>query len=66
MAFVQYLLAALGGLVLAGGGLVAIAYSIFKVFGEKWLNAKFEERLAAYRYAQQKGVRAPSSLRRQS
>ena len=47
-------LAGLGAVVVVGGGLAAIVYNIFKVFGEKWLNAKFEERLAAYRHAQQR------------
>jgi hypothetical protein len=37
-----------------GGGIAAISYAIFKRFGEKWLDAKFEERLAEYRHAQQK------------
>jgi hypothetical protein len=38
----------IGGLIMAGGGGAAIAFALFKVFGEKWLNAKFEERLAEY------------------
>jgi hypothetical protein len=54
MHLLQDILTALGGLVLGGGGLVAIAYTIFKIFSEKWLNAKFEEQLAAYKHAQQK------------
>jgi hypothetical protein len=29
---------------------------LFKVLGEKWLNAKFEERLAQYKHAQQKEI----------
>jgi hypothetical protein len=45
---------ALGAVVVVGGGFATIAYNIFKVFGEKWLNAKFVERLAAYRHAQQR------------
>jgi hypothetical protein len=48
------LLKTLGALVAAGGGLVAIAYAIFRKFGEKWLDARFEERLAAYKHEQQK------------
>jgi hypothetical protein len=48
------LVAAIGTLVLAGGGISAIAYGLFRFFGERWLNAKFEERLAAYKHAQQK------------
>jgi hypothetical protein len=38
----------------AGGGIAAICFLIFKFLGEKWLTAKFDERLAAYRHAQQK------------
>lgn len=32
----------------------AIIYWLFKLLAEKWLNAKFEERLSAYKHAQQK------------
>jgi hypothetical protein len=46
----------IGGLIMAGGGGAAIAFALFKVFGEKWLNAKFEERLAEYKHAQQKEI----------
>jgi hypothetical protein len=35
-------------------GLGAIIYWLFKLLAEKWLNAKFEERLSAYKHAQQK------------
>ena len=31
-----------------------IIYGIFKIFAEKWLNAKFEKRLAAYKHVQQR------------
>jgi hypothetical protein len=47
-------------LALVGGGAavvtstVALAYWLFKLFSEKWLTAKFDERLAAYRHQQQK------------
>ena len=50
----EEVLKAIGVVVLAGGGLVGIAYAIFKRLGERWLDAKFEERLAAYRHEQQK------------
>lgn len=53
-AIVQTVLATLGAAVGLGGGLVAISYALFRFFGEKWINAKFEERLAAYKHAQQK------------
>ena len=54
LAVIQPAMTGLGTFVAAGGGLGAIVYTIFKVFSEKWLNAKFEERLAAYKHAQQK------------
>jgi hypothetical protein len=47
---VTTILAALGGVV----GIGAIALALFKIFGEKWLSAKFEERLSEYKHAQQK------------
>jgi hypothetical protein len=31
-----------------------MAYGIFRYLGQKWLDAKFEERLAAYKHAQQR------------
>jgi hypothetical protein len=50
------ILTAIGAFIVAGGGLAAIVYAIFKFFSEKWLNAKFEERLAAYKHEQQKEI----------
>jgi hypothetical protein len=44
----------IGAVVLVGGGLAAIAYWLFRIFSEKWLTTKFEERLAAYKHAQQR------------
>jgi hypothetical protein len=49
----SYVSTAIGAFIVAGGGITAICYAIFKVFGEKWLSAKFEERLEAYKHAQQ-------------
>jgi hypothetical protein len=46
-------MAAFGTLVAIGGGAAAIAYAFFRFFGEKWLNARFEERLADYKHVQQ-------------
>lgn len=54
MQFLEEALKAIGLVVVAGGGLTAMVYAIFKRFGEKWLDAKFEERLAAYKHEQQK------------
>src|SRR6266478_2766141 len=48
------LLALVGGGVAVVAGTVALAYWLFKLFSEKWLTAKFEERLAAYKHQQQK------------
>jgi len=48
------ILTAIGAFLVAGGGFAAIAYAVFRLLSEKWLTAKFEERLAAYKHAQQK------------
>jgi hypothetical protein len=47
-------LAALGGFSAIAVLLVTTAYGLFRLFGVKWLDSKFEERLAAYKHAQQK------------
>jgi hypothetical protein len=47
-------LALVGGGVAVVAGTVALAYWLFKLFSEKWLTAKFDERLAAYKHHQQK------------
>src|SRR5262249_2730228 len=44
----------LAAIAAATGGFGAIIYALFKLFTEKWLNAKFEERLSAYKHAQQR------------
>jgi len=44
----------LGKIVAYGGGAVAIAYGAFTFFGKKWLEAKFDERLASFRHEQSK------------
>lgn len=54
MQYIDELFKAIGAIAATGGGVVAISYAVFKKFGEKWLDTKFEERLAAYRHAQQK------------
>ncbi|GEO14433.1 hypothetical protein [Microvirga aerophila] len=46
-------MAALGTVVAVGGGAAAVAFLFFRFLGEKWINAKFEERLAAYKHVQQ-------------
>jgi hypothetical protein len=38
----------------AGGGGVAIAYKAFRRFSERWLDAKFSERLEKLKHEQQK------------
>lgn len=47
----------LGELVVYGGGAVAIAYGVFKILGQKWLEARFSERLQALRAAQDEQLR---------
>jgi len=47
-------LATIGAVVVGAGAVGAFAWWLFRLFSEKWLNAKFEERLAAYRHEQQK------------
>jgi hypothetical protein len=48
------LLALVGGGAAIVASTVALAYWLFKLFSEKWLTAKFDERLAAYKHEQQK------------
>jgi hypothetical protein len=40
--------------ILGVGTISAVTYALFKIFSERWLTAKFEERLAAYKHEQQK------------
>jgi len=51
---VRPILTVIGTFVVAGGGLAAIVYAFFRLLSEKWLTEKFEERLAAYKHAQQR------------
>ncbi|MGO4389451.1 hypothetical protein AB4Y85_18130 [Microvirga sp. 2YAF29] len=46
-------MAAFGSVIAVSGGAAAVAFLFFRFLGEKWLNAKFEERLATYRHVQQ-------------
>src|SRR5947207_131508 len=46
--------AAIGYIVVGAGAVGAFVWWLFRTFSEKWLNAKFEERLAAYKHEQQK------------
>jgi hypothetical protein len=46
--------AAVGYIVVGAGAIGTVVWWIFRTFSEKWLNAKFEERLAAYKHEQQK------------
>jgi len=54
---VEVLLRHVGELVVYGGGAVAIAYGAFKLLGQKWLEAKFAERLQALKSAQDEQLR---------
>jgi hypothetical protein len=40
--------------ILGIGTVSAATYALFKIFSEKWLNEKFEKRLAEYKHEQQK------------
>jgi hypothetical protein len=46
----------LAAMLIAGGGGVAIAYKAFQRFGEKWLDARFRERLEKLKHEQQKEI----------
>lgn len=48
------LLQIVGGIIVSTGVIVGFAYWLFKHFADKWLTAKFAERLEDYRHAQQK------------
>jgi hypothetical protein len=48
------LLQAIGLIAVGAGAIGAFAWWLFRTFSEKWLNAKFEERLAAYKHEQEK------------
>jgi hypothetical protein len=53
----SHFLAVIGSIVVGTGAIGIIgagAWLLFRMFSEKWLNAKFEERLAAYKHEQQK------------
>jgi hypothetical protein len=54
MDFLSNLLATIGAVVIGAGAVGAFAWWLFRLFSEKWLNAKFEESLAAYKHEQQK------------
>jgi len=54
MDFLSNLLATIGAVVIGAGAVGAFAWWLFRLFSEKWLNAKFEQRLAAYKHVQQK------------
>lgn len=47
----------IGKFVLAGGGLAAMSYGLFRVLGDKWLEAKFGERLQNLKAAQDRALR---------
>jgi hypothetical protein len=48
------LFAIISSIVVGAGAVGAFVWWLFRTFSEKWLNAKFEERLAAYKHEQQK------------
>ena|SRR5215207_8611448 len=56
LSFTRDILATIGAALVGFGLSGAIAFALFKFRGERWVNAKFEERLAAYRPEQQKEI----------
>lgn len=46
----------IGALVVGTGTIVTFAFWLFKLFGDKWLSAKFAERLEDYKHSQQKDL----------
>jgi hypothetical protein len=54
MTLISDLFAAIGAIVIGAGAVGAFAWWLFRLFSERWLNAKFEERLAAYKHEQTK------------
>ena len=44
----------IGAITVPAGAIVAFAYWLFKLFSDKWLTAKFAERLENYKHSQQK------------
>jgi hypothetical protein len=46
--------AVIGYAVVGASAVSAFVWWLYRTFSEKWLNAKFEERLAAYKHEQQK------------
>ncbi|MRR06536.1 MAG: hypothetical protein EG828_06255 [Deltaproteobacteria bacterium] len=49
-------LQAIGAIVVAGGGISVMVYGAFRVLAQKWLDAKFSERLESYKHEQQKQI----------
>ena len=56
MTFIRMILELLGLIGLTVGVIGGITYKLFQHFGENWLNAKFQERLEAFKHAQQKEI----------
>jgi hypothetical protein len=54
LTFLRSALILFGGVAVVALAIVSATYGIFRLFSEKWLNSKFEERLAAYKHEQQK------------
>ena len=48
MSMIEQILAALGGLAAVVIAVAAACFGLFRVFGERWMAAKFDEKLAAY------------------
>ena len=48
----------IGAFFIGTGILGTVVYQLFKIFGVRWLDAKFDERLEAYKHEQQKELEA--------
>jgi hypothetical protein len=54
MNVIEQILAALGSLTTVVIAVAVACFGLFRIFGEKWMSAKFDEKLAAYKHEQQK------------
>lgn len=54
--------AILGYSVLGIGAVSTATYALFKIFSEKWLTAKFDERLASYKHQEAQETRLGGSI----
>lgn len=51
---IQPILASIGAVILGGGIVVTAAFALFRLFSDKWLSAKFDERLETFKHMHQR------------